>query len=121
MVHVTYADATCCEPRARKKKSLLFDPRAGDAVVPVPAVVDVEVVLPDVAGEHEADDPEEHGVQVEERRAAEHPGLGGRAGVGHVAVHVPDVVHGLRRRRPHRRPGAGRRDASARERTHETP
>lgn len=86
-------------------------------------MVVVEVVLPDVAAEHEADDPEEHGVQVEERRAAEHPGLGGRAGVGQVAVHVPDVVHGLRRGRPHRRAGAGRRDASARERkkNHETP
>ena len=63
-------------------------------------------------------------VQVEERRAAEHPGLGRRAGVRWVPVHVPDVEQGSgrldhagsreitpttktkRRRRPRRR-GAG--------------
>ena len=54
----------------------------------------LEVVRPDVAEEHEADGPEEHGVQVEERRAAEHPGLGRRAGVRWVPVHVPDVEQG---------------------------
>lgn len=79
---------------------------------PRPVVLAVEVVLPDVAGEHEAYEPEERGVEVEERGGAEQPGLGRRAGVPEVAVHVPDVVHGLRRRRPRRHPYPGHRNAT---------